>query len=137
MKQAFCRTGSISTRASIALVFMGTIFWGMSNLLLIQNAQAQSYLYPCPGGTSLKYFGETKTYNIQICQSDAGDTKLMLTKRKNRLSLQTFNVPSNGVDQYTARKGSLQYFVNPRVLKISENGAVVLKETMLRWRKEG
>jgi hypothetical protein len=130
MKQTFRRLWNVSVRVPIA-------FWlvGVSNFLI--PASAQSYLYPCPGETVLKYFGETRTYNIQICQSAGGDTKLMLTKRNNRLSLQTFNVPSNGVDQYTARKGSLLYFVNPRVLKITDKGAVVLKETMLRWRKEG
>jgi hypothetical protein len=116
--------------------FWLSIFLSTGNLMS-SAVQAQSYLYPCAGGTTLKYFGETRNYNIQVCQSDVGDTKLMLIKRNKKLNLQTFNVPSNGIDHYTARKGSLQYFVNPRVLKISDNGRVILQEAMLRWRKEG
>jgi hypothetical protein len=91
----------------------------------------------CPGGQNPLVEAQTRSFLIYICGggTDAsyvaiarnGDRKITLPLQSNNSQLQT------GAQQYVAVLGDTRYVLTSKVLKVSQDGRIVIKEKVLHW----
>jgi hypothetical protein len=101
------------------------------------TADGKSINQVCPEGENLLNEAVTRSFIVYICGNNSPLNYIAIARsNNNRTIIPLNNAKSQGEvskDKYIAVQGSTSYTLTRDVLRVSQNGQIVIKEKVLRW----
>jgi hypothetical protein len=101
------------------------------------TADGKSISQICPEGEKLLNEAVTRSFIVYICGNNSPLNYIVIARSNNsRIIVPLNNSKSEGEvtkDKYVAVQGDTSYALTRDVLRVSQNGQLVIKEKVLRW----
>jgi hypothetical protein len=88
----------------------------------------------CPDGETLLNEALTRSFIVYICGNNSPLNYIAIARGSNRrIIVPLSNSKSQAENKYVAVQGDTSYVLTRNVLRVSQNGQIVVKEKVLRW----
>jgi hypothetical protein len=94
---------------------------------------AQIGSYTCPPNNYLYRYAETRNHVVQICATEGGNLTYFLGSKDGTRDNITLPTRSNSGQQFVAVNGNIRYLLNRKLLRITQDDKIIVRETVLRW----